>query len=281
MSNMVYLHDQDKNGDIRVHSFNFPDGTRHIKFTAFSFDGELPESITLVATPKNNDDFMDILLASDALKRMGVQELHLVFPYVFGCRQDRVCVRGEPLSTRVYGNLINSCEFATVSIWDPHSDVISGLLNNCIVHPGIGTEVIDEHFLNKDNLVLICPDSGASKRVWSLSRKFQVPMVQCDKHRDMETGHILEFQVHGKMKEIQDKDLLIIDDCITNGGTFLGLKSVLMKLNPATVNLCVTHADHLTGLQNMCENFDTVFVSDSRDPWNWRPDNLTVIPIRV
>lgn len=280
MSKVIHLQEHDYNVDgIYIHAFNFPDGTRHIKL---STEEDIPNEITLIAKPKNNDEFMDIILTADALRRMGVTTLHLVFPYVFGCRQDRVCIRGEPLSTRVYADLINSCHFASVRIWDPHSDVISGILNNCIPMPGIGHEVIKTHFADlQKSLTLVSPDAGASKKVWEIARELQIPMIQCDKHRELATGRILAFKVNCKPEEVCGRDLLIIDDCVTNGGTFLGLKTELIKLAPRTVSLCVTHADHLTGLQNMSDNFDRVFVSDSRDGWRWSPANLHVIALNL
>jgi len=42
-------------------------------------------------------------------------------------------VKGEALSVKVFAGLINNLNLTSVTIFDPHSEVISALLNNCLV----------------------------------------------------------------------------------------------------------------------------------------------------
>lgn len=247
--------------EVKFDKFTFPDGTGHIKLNGY------PSHVLLIsAQPKDDKEFFEILLAKDAADRQGHKKVWLSIPYWLGSRQDRVCVRGEPLSTAVYARAINSCNFDEVHIWHPHSLVTPALIDRVIAHEGIGRRIIADLRPIRDNLVLVSPDAGAVKDVFGLAQYYSIPMVSADKVRDLETGKIIEFALHASEDEIKDKDVLIIDDILTNGGTFLGLLDSIIKLNPKSVSLCVTHADHKEGVENMVKdgNFDHIYISNSR-----------------
>lgn len=71
-----------------------------------------------------SDDIMEMLLINDAAKRLHPdRERYLFMPYVPYGRQDRVMIPGEALGIKVLADLVNSCGFHEVEIWDPHSDV--------------------------------------------------------------------------------------------------------------------------------------------------------------
>ena len=69
------------------------------------------------------DDVMTLVMISDALRQMDVKEILLTMPYVPYARQDRVCNPGEAFSIKAFSRIINSLEFSSVVVYDPHSDV--------------------------------------------------------------------------------------------------------------------------------------------------------------
>ena len=239
--------------------FQFPDGSSHVKI-ACRLDGH----VLIVASPNDERELMEIILAKDALDRMGFIGVDLAMPYWLGSRQDRVCDHGEPLTTKVYADLINSCYFRRVHIWHPHSLVTPALIDGAVVHEGIAKEVIARW--SRDNMLLVAPDAGAAKMTFDLSKYAGVPMVSAEKVRDMRTGKILNFALHAGHEDIEGKDVFVVDDCISNGGTFLGLLTKIREQLPRTVQLVVTHADHATGVMNMVGpgKFDHVYISNSR-----------------
>jgi len=249
-----------------VEAFTFPDGTRHIKIKGRGGPRSFSNAL-IVARPKNSDEFIDIILANDTLKSMGYRDIQLSMPYVLGSRQDRVQgLMREPLSADIYASMINSCGFSEVHIWEPHSDVTPALIKNCRVHEGIGRVVLDRHY--RDDMVLIAPDVGATKRVTKLAEFYCAKVLQGMKDRDPATGKLSGFSLICSKGAYGGRRGVIVDDCLTNGGTFWGLRNELIEwADFKELWLVVTHADHETGVRSMSGKFDKVFISNSRSNW--------------
>ncbi len=82
-------------------------------------------------------------------------------------RQDRVMIPGEPLSVKIYADIVNQLDFQKVTILDAHSDVAPALINNCEAVPNHAfiREVMKQVDINS----LVSPDGGALKKIYQLS----------------------------------------------------------------------------------------------------------------
>jgi ribose-phosphate pyrophosphokinase len=76
---------------------------------------------------------MQLLLATDALRRAGFRKISAWLPYFPAARQDRIMMPGEPLSVKVYAQIINAQGYERVMVFDPHSDVTPALLDRAEV----------------------------------------------------------------------------------------------------------------------------------------------------
>ena len=164
--------------EIVFNSFTFSGGEPHIKIdTQFSTDE--PVIITHRLNSFNNLGLLCI--AVDALKRMGATTDTLIIPYFPAARQDRVMVDGEPLTVKVYADIINSLGFKKVVILDPHSEVTPALLNNSVIVPNhIFIKKVIE-VLNKP-FFLVSPDGGALKKIYKLSEFLHgIEVIECSK----------------------------------------------------------------------------------------------------
>ena len=129
--------------EIEFESFTFSGGEPHIKINS-NFDKT--QGITITHRIHSFNDLGLLCLAVDALQRIGVKLETLIIPYFPAARQDRVMVKGEPLSVKVYANIVNSLNFDKVIVFDAHSEVTPAVLNNC--------EVISNHvFIQKVILI--------------------------------------------------------------------------------------------------------------------------------
>ena len=243
---------------IEFTSFTFSGGEPHIKITS---DLQNINEVIITHRIQSFNDMGMLLLATNALKNMGVQKLHVVLPYYPAARQDRLMVSGEPLSVKVYADLINAQQYASVTVFDPHSEVTPALLNNC--------KVIDNHtFIEKvtqqlsDNLVLIAPDGGALKKIYKIAsflQKYEV--VECSKSRNVKTGQLTGFKVYAD--DLQGKDCLLVDDICDGGGTFLGLANELKAKNAGNLYLAVSHGIFNKGFEELAKQFTKIFTTDS------------------
>ncbi|MFT7899589.1 ribose-phosphate diphosphokinase [Tenacibaculum ascidiaceicola] len=238
--------------------FTFSGGEPHIKIIS---EFENVTEVTITHRIQSFNDIGTLLLATNALKNMGIKKLHVVLPYFPAARQDRLMVSGEPLSVKVYADIINAQNYESVTIFDPHSEVTPALLNNC--------KVVDNHKFIKqvtqqlsDDLILISPDGGALKKIYKVAAHLQnYEVVECSKSRNVKTGQLTGFKVY--TDNLQGKDCLIVDDICDGGGTFLGLAKKLKAKNAGNLYLAVSHGIFSKGFEELEKYFTKIFTTDS------------------
>ena len=242
---------------IEFDNFIFNGGEPHIKILEKLTD---ENELTITIRIRSFNDVGLLLIATDALRRMEVENIHLVVPYFPAARQDRVMVAGESLSVKVYADLINAQNYRSVTILDAHSEVTPALLSR--VKNISNHQFVTTCLQNKKDYVLISPDGGALKKVYKLAQFLNgVPVVECSKLRDVKTGKLSGFKVY--TDDLEGKTCVIVDDICDGGGTFLGLAKELKEKNCGELILIVTHGIFSKGLDKLTEVFDKVFSTDS------------------
>lgn len=243
--------------EIEFQSFIFSGGEPHIKIKP---DFDVSETVTITHRINSFNDFGLLLLAVDALKRMDVKLINVFIPYFPAARQDRVMIAGEPLSVKVYADILNSLKLNKITVFDAHSEVTSALLDNCEVIPN--HEFIAQVLKKIGNDVkLISPDGGALKKIYKVSEYLGgIDVVECSKSRDVKTGKLSGFKVYDD--DLQGMDCLIVDDICDGGGTFIGLAEELKKKNAGKLYLAVSHGIFNKGFESM-KAFEKIFTTDS------------------
>lgn len=243
--------------EIEFQSFIFSGGEPHIKIKP---DFDVSETVTITHRINSFNDFGLLLLAVDALKRMDVKLINVFIPYFPAARQDRVMIAGEPLSVKVYADILNSLKLNKITVFDAHSEVTSALLDNCEVIPN--HDFIAQVLTKIGNDVkLISPDGGALKKIYKVSEYLGgIDVVECSKSRDVKTGKLSGFKVYDD--NLQGMDCLIVDDICDGGGTFIGLAEELKKKNAGKLYLAVSHGIFNKGFESM-KAFEKIFTTDS------------------
>lgn len=240
-----------------IKQFVFGSGESHLQLLA------TPAShVEILYRYSGDQSIVQLLLLTDALRRHGAKEVDLVIPYFPGARQDRVCNQGEPLSVKVYADLINQQHYRQVRLFDPHSDVVVALLNHSVV--------IKNYQFVKDvlieigsDVVLISPDAGSNKKIFDLSNQLGgLEVVRADKLRDVRNGAIIGTEVF--CGDLSGKTAVIIDDICAGGRTFIELAKKLKEKNCDQIFLVVSHYEG--GAQQdklMSSGIDAVYTTNS------------------
>ncbi len=247
---------------IGFESFTFHGGEPHLKLQLPPASFFTEEEVLIVQRIRRSDDFMLLLLATDALRRAGYRRLSVLLPYFPAARQDRVMVPGEPLSVKVYTQIINAQRYERVLTFDPHSDVVPALLDNVEV-------ISNKNFIKKvlqkfdsQSLVLVAPDAGAAKKLRKLAARLgNLDLVLCEKQRDVQNGTLTGFQVFSK--NLEGRDCLIVDDICDGGATFTGIAKALKAKNAGRVFLAVSHGIFSDGFEKFEGLLDGIFTTDS------------------
>lgn len=243
--------------EIKFQSFTFSGGEPHIKI-APDFDAN--RKVTITHRLNSFNDLGLLCVTVDALRRMDVKIIDLFIPYFPAARQDRVMIPGEPLSVKVYADIINAMQLNKVYVFDAHSEVTPALLNNSTVIPNYTfIKAVLENIGN--DVKLISPDGGALKKIYKVSEFLGgVEVVECSKSRDVKTGKLSGFKVYED--DLEGMDCLIVDDICDGGGTFVGLAEELKKKNAGKLYLAVSHGIFNKGFE-VLNCFDGIFTTNS------------------
>lgn len=204
-----------------------------------------------------------LMMLVDAIRNVNrVIEISLHLPYVPYARQDRVCNLGEAFSLKVFANIINSMKFREVVINDPHSIVTPALIDNCAI---IESEYYVRQIIgDSQNFVLVAPDAGAAKKVESIGKNLDVPVIYATKSRNQKSGDISNIRIDLNDVDVCGKTLLVVDDIIDGGRTFIELAKALAN-NDKTKNcvryLFATHGIFSYGTEGLLDRYHEIYVS--------------------
>jgi len=234
----------------------FAGGEIHVQLADFPASAR---RVLLAHRVNSSDNLLELLLAADAVRGAAPgAAIDLFMPYIPYARQDRRMVPGDPLSIRVFANLINACGFGEVFVLDPHSDVAPALIDRCHARP-VHHHVAAALQQTAATKVVI-PDAGAAKRVHGIMDRIEngsrFETIQAMKTRDVRNkGAITGMSLAGE-PNVKGESCLIVDDICDGGRTFLELCKLLRRHGAAAVHLYVVRgifSDGLAGLLSCSE----------------------------
>lgn len=217
---------------------HFPDGTLLMK-------EEAPKGEAVITwLYENNEELLALMFLTRHLQSKGVQEITLQLPYIPNARQDRVKTSEDIFTLKYFAEMINSLNFAKVTVLDPHSYVSEALIDRINIQtPKAYVEKVMQKIAGSkdEKLLLFYPDEGAMKRY---SAMFDVPYVFGMKKRDWSTGQIQGLEVLGQTELVQGSKILIVDDICSKGGTFYHSAKALKALEAGEIYLYISHCEN-------------------------------------
>lgn len=215
----------------------FPDKTLLLKY-----DTEA-EEVYVEWFFENNEELVALIFLTRHLRELGVKHIELALPYIPNARQDRVKNNEDVFTLKYFCEIINSLNFDKVYVLDPHSFVSEALINNISISTPINliTKVFEDIDIPKEDMLIFYPDEGAMKRYSGL---IEMPYAFGIKKRNWATGEIQGLDVAGAIEDIKDKNILIIDDICSKGGTFYHSAKKLKELGAKDIFLCVSHCEN-------------------------------------
>ena len=259
-----------ENSEIKFKISKFPDGQQTLDLTNLFIGTFIEKSVIIKSRLNNFKDLELIICANQALKNLGASRVHLYVPYFVGARSDRKFQEGGVnYLKQVICPIINSQNFTSVTVVDPHSDVLEACLNNFDKTNNFGLVKfaltnIDNRDGARDRICLVSPDAGAYKKIFDVAKEFKIEnIITANKVRDMKTGNILRTEIP-VLDQHNDLTYVIIDDICDGGRTFVELAKVIKEGRPtAKVYLVVTHGIFSAGFKTLNEYIDGIFCTNS------------------
>ena len=243
----------------------FPDGDSYMRINDIpSCQGE---DVVLFHRlyPKQNTAIFNTAQMLHTLKRVGAR-VTLVAPYLPYARQDKTFLMGEALSAQVLCKLL--ADFGTVKLVtvDCHFLKKEGEseYSNLKIHNLSAGRLLVEHARRKlglESLEVISPDQGANYLVSEFGGK-SMSKVRGDYENATEAYRTVE-KVE-RAFEVDGKNVLILDDMISTGGTMLKAVENVKKGGAKKVLCAATHGFFLNdSLAKLRKASDGVFTTNS------------------
>ncbi len=132
-----------------------------------------------------NDNLMELLILTDALRRSSARRITAVLPYFGYARQDRRAAGRTPISAKLVANLIAGAGVNRVITLDLHAAQIQGFFDiptDNLYSAPVMTRDIEEHYDTK-NLMIVSPDVGGVGRGRALSPRNGAALANVAKRR--------------------------------------------------------------------------------------------------
>ena len=186
-------------------------------------DSNLVQALSLITKAKENSS-----------------EVIAVIPYMGYARQDREFLSGEVVTMKVLGKLFKGVGASKIIAVDIHS--LIGLQYFSIKTKNV-TAIPDlvEYFkkLSLENPLVVSPDQGGKERAKEFAKEFNSDYIALEKTRDRKTGKV---KIKTKnLKVVENRDLILVDDMISTGGSIIKATQFLKKQKCKKVYVACTH----------------------------------------
>jgi ribose-phosphate pyrophosphokinase len=216
----------------------FPDGESKITVSGKPKNGKI---VVVQSTyPPVDSNLIQALSLVTKAKKYSSQ-VYAVIPYLGYARQDKEFLPGEVVTMSVVANLLKAAGASRVIAVDIHSKMAINHFNI----PAINVTAIPQlvsYFkkMKLRNPLVVSPDLGGIARARQFAKLFGTGFIALKKQRDRKTGQV---EIKSKeQKQVVGRDLILIDDMISTGGSIVKAAQFLKKQKCRNIYAACTHA---------------------------------------
>ena len=214
----------------------FPDGESKITFSSIP-----KKSIILVVQstypPVDTNLLQTLAIISQA--RKASSKIYAIIPYMGYARQDRQFLSGEVVTMSIVAKMLQAVGAKKVIVVDIHSKTA---LNHFKI-PTVNISAIPElaKYFKKLKIkkpLVVSPDTGGSSRAKKFASLLNTDFITLKKSRNRNTGKV---QIQSSKVDVHGRDLIVIDDIISTGGSIIKATQFLKKQKCKRVFVACTH----------------------------------------
>ena len=175
------------------------------------------------------DNFMELLVMVDAMKRASAARVTAVIPYFGYARQDRRPRSARvPITAKVAASMISAAGTDRVVTVDLHADQIQGFfdipVDNVYASP-ITLADIWQQQQSMHEVVVVSPDVGGVVRARAIAKRLDADLAIIDKRRPRANV----ATVMNIIGEVEGKCCVLVDDMVDTAGTLCSAAGALKE----------------------------------------------------
>jgi ribose-phosphate pyrophosphokinase len=215
----------------------FPDD--EIKIT---LPPRLPHRVTILRSlDRPNEKLVELLLAAQAARELGVRDLTLVAPYLAYMRQDRAFAPGEAVSQRHVGSFLSGLFDRLITV-DPHLHRVATLdevVIGCDALALSAAPLVGRYLRTRGvEALLLGPDREATQWVEAVARASENPWAVCRKQRRGDR----DIRIHLPPVSFSERRVVIVDDVASTAQTLAETAREARAAGATRVDVAITHA---------------------------------------
>lgn len=190
--------------------------------------------------PPVDENFMELLITIDALKRASAKRITAVMPYYPYVRSDKKDQPRVSIAARLVADLLTAAGADRVLTSDLHATQILGFFN-IQADQLIFKDLLVDYFKKKniEDLVVVATDAGSSKKAYKYATRLNAPIAMIDKRR---IGNTQETEVENMVGDVKDKACVIFDDEVDRGSSMINAVEALEKFGAKEIYAACSHA---------------------------------------
>ena len=174
------------------------------------------------------DNFMELLVMIDAMKRASASRVTAVIPYFGYARQDRRPRSARvPITAKVAATMISAVGTDRVVTVDLHADQIQGFfdipVDNVYASPLTLADIWQRQA--RDEIVVVSPDVGGVVRARAIAKRLDADLAIIDKRRPRANVST----VMNIIGDVEGKCCVLVDDMVDTAGTLCSAAGALKK----------------------------------------------------
>jgi ribose-phosphate pyrophosphokinase len=186
-----------------------------------------------------HDNFMEMLIMVDALKRDCAGRINVVVPYLSYGRSDKKDQPRVPITARLIANMIEVAGADRYMTVDLHAGQIQGFFNipgDALSAFHLLTDHVEQ--LHIPNLTVVSVDLGYAKRARNWGERLGVPVALVEKRR---VDNAERPEVMSIIGDVKNRNVLLVDDEVNTGGSLVNAVKTLRKNGAKDVYVAFTH----------------------------------------
>lgn len=239
--------------------------------------------VQTMASPVH-DNFMEMLIMIDALKRDSAWRINLVVPYMSYTRSDKKDQPRVPITSRLVANMMETAGVDRYITVDLHSGQIQGFFNipgDALTAFHLLSDYVKSQMDSGDleNLVVVATDLGFAKQGRNWAEKLGVPLAFVEKRRvdNAESPKALSL-----IGDVRDKNVLLVDDEVNTAGSIVNAVNVVRDYGAKDVSFAFTHPFFSPEAYTRLASLDLreiIFTNTLPLPNNRKLPNMTVLSV--
>lgn len=186
------------------------------------------------------ENIMHLLQLVNALKENNAKKITVIIPHYGYARQNHPFYSGEPLTSKLLAQFLKisgATKIITIDLHDLENNI---QFFTCPLKNISAMKVLAKEFKNIKNTVIASPDIGAEDICQEFSKHLHSePVIVLSKYRPK--PNVVQKTVAKKFKDVQGKNVILVDDMINTAGTIAKAIEFLKTHGAKDIYIAATH----------------------------------------